>query len=340
MLRRTVLRLPVVVALGVGSLSAAGAAPAHAEPSALHVPGDVHLAVFGSPGATGVGHTIRHGNGSWDRFGNLRTSHSQRQLASAIVNGEEHLLFEDYSGLPYRPYLHHMIRHADGSWTEGTGPGGPGAGASTADLAVAAVAGELHRVRRSTEDNVLRHAVRRADGTWSTMTDVPVPATPDSGVTIAGVGGELRLLIDNVPGGTALSSFVRHADGTWEQAPDVPFTPPAVGVTATSVNIAQVGTELHALVRGSDGGLYHSLQRSTGRWETFHSIAPEAGTPEGTVSNVSITASRGTLHVAVSTSAKLLHTIRLADGRWHPFGDVTRESGLAGSSTGLTIAGE
>lgn len=335
MLRRTMLGIPVVAALAMGSLTAT----AVAEPEVSHVPGEVHLATFGSPGATGVAHTVRRGDGNWYGFGYLGTSHSQRQLVSAIVGGEEHLLYEDYSGLPYRPWLHHRIRHADGSWSEVVGS--PDTTGSTTDLAVAAVAGELHRVRRNSGDDTLRHNVRHADGTWSETVAIPALSSPTSNVAIAGVGGDLRLLVDGIGGDTVIVSYVRHADGTWEQTPDVPFTPPVAGVTAVNVEVAQVGTELHAAVTGSDGRLYHAAQRSNGAWTGFHDIASQTGVPRGTVTSAAITAARGTLHVAVTTSeGRILHTIRSGDGRWRPFGDVLDATGSPSlTPNGLTIAG-
>ncbi|NUT53267.1 MAG: hypothetical protein HOV94_39180, partial [Saccharothrix sp.] len=305
-----------------------------------HVPGDVHLATFGSPGSTGVAHTIRHADGNWDGFGYLSTSHSQRQLVSAIVDGEEHLLYEDYSGLPYRPYLHHRIRHADGTWTEVTGPGD--STGSTEDLAVAAVGAELHRVRRGNADGLLRHNARHADGTWTDSVVVPASTTSTTDVAITGVGDTLRLVVDDTGGGRALPSFTRTADGTWTQVADVPFSPAPAAVTATNVELAQVGTELHAVVTGSDGAVYHAVQRSTGQWTAFHDVTSETGAPGSAAVGVAITASRGTLHLAVFTEAgRLLHAIRFADGRWQPFGDVRAATGSPSSLAvgAVTLAG-
>ncbi|MER5268914.1 hypothetical protein ABTZ99_43155 [Actinosynnema sp. NPDC002837] len=89
---------------------------------------------------------------------------------------------------------------------------------------------------------------------------------------------------------TSLRYVVRHADGRWEQTPDVPFTPPT-GTRAVTVVIAQVGTELHAVVTGGDGGLYHAVQRSTGAWTTFHDIASATGSPNLTTSRLTIAGS-------------------------------------------------
>jgi hypothetical protein len=334
--RRTLLGLPVIVAVTMAPLTAT----APAEPTTAHVPGDVHLATFGIPGSTGVAHTVRRGDGSWTGFGYIGTNHSQRQLVSAIVDGEEHLIYEDYSGLPYRPSLHHRIRHADGSWSEVT-PGPVGTTGSTNDLAVAAVNGELHRVRRGSDDQLMKHTVRRADGTWASAVVVPAATTATTNAAIAGVGDTLRLVVDDTAGGRILPSYVRYADGTWAQTADVPFTPAPAEVTATDVELAQVGSDLHALVIGSDGEVYHALQRPTGEWTTFTNVASQTGAPGSAVNSASITASRGVLHVAVATDGdRLLHTIRSGDGRWLPFGDVlAANSSSPPRPLSITIAG-
>ncbi|MCE6995122.1 hypothetical protein LZG04_09910 [Saccharothrix sp. S26] len=331
------LRLPAVAALTTAALS--DAAPAHAEPGTLHVPGEVHLATMGTAGATGVAHTTRRADGTWTGFSYTGTQHSPHALVSAVVNDEQHLLFEDASGLPNRPWLHHRIGRSDGSWSEVSGP--PDSSGWTAYLAVAGVAGELHRIRRSIDDARLTHHVRHADGTWSSATIVPAASTANTDVGLAGVGGNLRLVINDTAGGRVLPSYLRYPDGQWVQTSDVPFTPAAAEVTAVGVRLAQVGSELHAVVYGSDRKVYHAVQRSTGEWTTFHDVASQTGAPGSPVSGVSITASLGALHLAVSTQDnRLLHTIRFADGRWLPFGDVLAVTGSPASGPfGVVITG-
>ncbi|MFJ6676123.1 hypothetical protein ACIQMJ_33910 [Actinosynnema sp. NPDC091369] len=333
--RRTVLRIPAVAALVVASLSAT--APAQAEPATTHVPGDVHLVTTLTGGE--VAHTIRRGDGSWYPFGTIPDApraHYSNNLVSAIVGDEEHVMHNWYYGVgPYYQAYRYVIRHADGSWTEQT----PVADGPTSDVDLAAVAGELHRVQRGGDTGTaLTHRVRHADGTWTPWTAIPAQVDHDSDFAIAGVGTDLRLLTLNPPVNGVLSSFVRQSDGTWAQGADVPFAPSS-GATATAVDIAQVGAELHAVVVGSDGGLYHAALRSTG-WTTFHEVASQTGAPGGTVDELSITASGGALHVAIITSEyRLLHTIRLSDGRWLPFGDVHEVTALEARQSHLSIAG-
>ena len=313
--RRTALQVPAVAALTMASLPAT--TPAQAEPSTLHIPGDVHLTA--TAGGGDVAHTIRRGDGTWYPFNlipdpprALYTIH----LVSVIVNNEEHVMYYGYyRAAPPNETLRYVIRHADGSWTRTTPP--PVAWISRIDLA--AVAGRLHYVVHS--ENALEHRVRQVDGTWSAPSTVPATIDSAGVFAIAGAGDMLRL-VTRSPSATSLSIYVRHADGRWGQGLDVPFAPPS-GATAGRVDIAQVGTELHVVVIGQDGGLYHAVLRSDGSWTTFHDVASQAGPVGGTVDQVSITAARGALHVVIGTSAgRLLHTVRSGDGRWLPFGDV------------------
>ncbi|MCE6998106.1 hypothetical protein LZG04_25395 [Saccharothrix sp. S26] len=331
--RRTALRIPAVAALAMAALTA----PAHAEPATMHAPGEVHLVRTLSGGE--IAHTIRRADGSWYPFNtipNAPRAHYTNNLTSAIVGNEEHVMHNWYYGVgPYYQAYRYVIRHADGSWTEEN----PVADGPTSDVDLTAVAGELHRVQRGGDNGAaLTHRIRHADGTWTPWTAIPAQVDFDSDFAIAGAGSDLRLLTLNPPADTVLSSFVRHADGTWEQRADVPFTPRS-GTTAVAVDIAQVGTELHAVVVGNDGALYHAALRSTG-WTSFHEVASQTGAPGGTVTQFSITASLGTLHVALTTSEnRLLHTIRTSDGRWLPFGDVNQATTLAAPWNGLSIAG-
>jgi len=330
MLRRTVLRLPLVVVL-LGAAPLVAPSPMRAEPGLQqHTTGEVRLAA-GTDG--NLTHTVRHADRHWDRFTTLRTVNAPSHLVSTTVDGEEHLLHDDWSGRLSAPFVRHRIHRADGTWDSSN----PGFGGSTADLAVAAVAGELHVVRRSTaKDATVEHRVRHADGTWSILPAAPVSPGPDGSVAVAGLGRELHLLITNQVGNSLLS-FVRYPDGVWSPATTVPFT--VRTIQASTVDIAVVRGELHAVVLGSDGNLYHSIRHRDGAWDRFDDVAPETGDP-GTPDHVSVTASRGALHLAISTrEGGLFHTIRHPDRTWQPFGDVRGETGQV-STTEVAISGD
>lgn len=328
---RSAFRTALALAAVVGTSFVAG--QSQAEPAALHVPGEVHFTTLTQ---SGLAHTIRRGDGSWDGFGVLPESFFRGDsLASTIVAGEEHVLFQytRRSHPPHTSAYRHHIRHADGTWTLGE----IGFDQVNANVAVTAVSGELHLVHRHSGDGVVRHRVRHVDGTWVDLADLPVVVGAGAGVGVAGSGGELRLLLGDPAAGT-LTYYVAQADGTWSEGTNVPFAPSAQGVTPSEVDVAQVGTALHAVVRGSDGLLYHSLRNSTGAWTTFHGVGTQIPLPAGPVTAVSITASSDTLHVAVTAGTGLFHAIRLANGAWRPFGDVEREAGEV-TSFGVSIAG-
>ncbi|NUT48207.1 MAG: hypothetical protein HOV94_12995 [Saccharothrix sp.] len=336
-LRRSISALLSTIVVCAGSPVAV--AQPQAAPAALHVQGEVQLATYGLPW---LNHTIRHADGSWDGFGTVPDSSPPQyydQLTAAIVAGEAHFVFEGVGTThhpPFNPYLGQQIRHADGTWTLATVPVGDYE--RTADLAVASVSDELHLVRRKQGDSVLRHHVRHADGTWSSLPDLPDPVASDSSAGVAGLGDELHVLLGS-PADRVLTYRVARRDGTWSAPTPVSFNP-VTGVMPSTVDMARVGAELHVVVRGVDGMLYHSVRRSSGSWETFHSINSQIPMPEGVYDSVSITGAVDTLHVAVTTAhdSGLFHAIRRADGTWSRFGDVRAEAGRSGGHA-VAIAG-
>lgn len=327
---RKLRRLPLVLALVATPLVVATAS--QAQPTTPHVSGEVHLATVAND--LDLAHTIRHTNRYWDRFGLLRAGYAYpRKLASAIVDGEEHLLYDTEHGTPSSSVTHHRIRHADGTWSDGSTP----FSGLTGPIAVAAVAGELHVVKRQEgTGGRLYHSKRHADGTWSELSEVPVEDTWD--VSAANVGGKLQLVTTH-PWSTTLTTVARHADGTWTPAADVTF-PPRPRVVAATVDIAQVGAELHVVVLTTSGGLFHTIRRPNGGWTVFGNVDTEAGGTPGTISHVAVTAARDTLHVAVATSeGGVFHTIRFTNRQWSRIADVKGEAGTV-TSREVTIAGD
>jgi hypothetical protein len=332
MSRTKAFRSALAALVVVGSSLATG--HAQAEPEVLHVPGEVHLATSVDGYPYPIAHTIRHANGWWDGFGTL-DSGEHSALTSVIVNGEEHLLYGAANHHPpLQTWIVDHIRHADGTWTRTSSPS-LGIDRVTLDLAAAAVSGEVHVVRRSL-DPVARHHVRHADGTWSERPELPAAARTGS-VALAGFGDELRLLLAD-PAKATLGYHVARADGTWSPGVDVPFNPPAQGVMPRGVEAAQVGADLHAVVQGTDGLLYHAKRDPNGNWARFHGIGSQVPVPPE-VSSVSITAAGAALHVAINAGGRLFHSIRFADGTWQPFGDVLLGAGRITPSGQVTIAG-
>jgi hypothetical protein len=139
--------------------------------------------------------------------------------------------------------------------------------------------------------------------------------------------------------GEVLYLVARHPDGTWTPAERVGFLP-LPRIVANQVDIAQVGADLHAVVRATNRQLYHAIRRANGSWTAFGNATNEAGALSGDLMDISVTAAGGQLQVAVcTTDSGLFHTIRFLDGNWQRFGDVKQ---VAGSDVGyeVTIAGE
>lgn len=322
MLRRKFLQLPLALALVVTAAGPAQAVPAYA-------PGDVHLVTLDSSWLPAK-HTIRHDNGRWDRFNSIgtdmRTVHS---LASTVAGGELHLVYQVYTQhMP--PIIATVVhtRHLDGTWSRDwiDFPNVSGGHAA------AVVDGELHVVKQS--DSGTWHRVRRHDGSWSSAVQVPVAGRS---VSLANVNGVLHLMTSDGESNTVLRLTTRQG-GTWSAPVETAVLPQPDGRSADA-NIAQVGGELHAVVRTADRGLWHAIRRSDGTWTGWGDIGGEAGVP-GAADAVAITASRNTLHTAIITTDRgLFHTIRFADGTWQRFSDVKGEAGQVDPNE-VTIAGE
>src|SRR5688500_267934 len=93
-----------------------------------------------------LAHAIRHEDGGWDRFNRLYTSGVTSSLSSAVVDGEEHLVYQVQEGTRpsyvYPTYL--RTRHLDGTWSQEKIDFDNRWGMT----GIVAVNGELHIVRR------------------------------------------------------------------------------------------------------------------------------------------------------------------------------------------------
>jgi hypothetical protein len=151
---------------------------------------------------------------------------------------------------------------------------------------------------------------------------------------VSGNGSALRLAVSTADG-TQVGVYDRDAQGTWAAPKWTPFN----GGTATQVAIAEVGTDLQvaAVARNGDhSDIWHSILHSNGHWDQFGYVEGAAGDVPG-VASVAVTASRGTLQLAVGTTYfGVYHTIRYANGSWQPVGEVPDSEGTGS----ITIAGE
>lgn len=323
--RRSVLKLPLAL-----TLVAAVAGPAPAAAAVSYTPGDVHLVT--ATGDAYVAHTIRHADGSWDRFNPLYVPRSwAANLSSTVAGGEEHLVYQ-VPALPkpvvWDTYL--RTRRLDGSWTEER----LGFNSFFGSTAVAVVNGELHVVKRTDRTGAIEHRVRHVDGSWTAGPGIPAVG---AGASLANVNGVLHLAVSDGDSNTVVRTMTWQG-GTWSAPVDSGVLPQQDGRLADAT-IAKVGTEVHAVVRTADKGLWHAIRQPDGSFTGWGDIGGEAGVP-GAAERLAVTPSRNTLHVAITTAdGGLFHTIRFENGAWQRFGNV---KGAAGDvpSREVTIAGE
>lgn len=321
MFKKALLHLPLALILGVTLASA---------PAVAHVPGEVQLVTAGTgPWAE---HTIRHGAGNWDRFNQLATGTDSAPsgLAAAIVNGELNLVYGlGYDSVPlFRTRL--RIRHADGSWSDLSTPfDDPG------QHSVAAVNGELHVVQQVSRSGFpMRHATRRADGSWKTYPTSVFPIPSSSAFAAVATNGTLEVLAAQ---GNSLWSTTLRADDTW--TPAVLTTTFPAGFSASDLDVARVGADVHVLAKSSDGTMLHAVRRSTGAWTGWGDVGGETGVP-GRIIHTAVTASKNTLQLAATTdTGDLFHAIRFENGMWQRFADVHSEAGGTASND-VAIAGD
>ncbi len=118
--------------------------------TAAEVAGELHVVgttsfFFGS----GIWHVIRHADGSWTKFGDVKAQCGNPglalQLDAAGVSGELQLVVTTFTFLPVFPGgIMHTVRHADGSWTRfGDVKGQAGDKGATFAVACAGFNGEL-----------------------------------------------------------------------------------------------------------------------------------------------------------------------------------------------------
>jgi hypothetical protein len=187
--------------------------------------GELHVCGI-TPLDGNIWHTIRHLDGSWQAFDNVKSQTSNPgtfvDVSSAGVAGTGEL---HVCGITKAGGLWHTIRHLDGSWQSFFGDvtsqaGNPG---TFQRLGIASVDNELH-VCGVTTDGGLWHTIRHMDGSWTPFFDVKNqagnPSTPAeippafADVSSAGVSGELHLCGTTADGN--IWHTIRHTGGSWE----------------------------------------------------------------------------------------------------------------------------
>lgn len=299
-------------------------------PAALaQTPADIHIATMSGEE---VWHNIRRADGSWDGFAVLDRNNSlfsKRNMASAVVNGEEVLAYQSFHS-PTAIKTNIRTRHADGTWSAEQF-----SSMDAKETALAAVAGELHMAERHFVPGSISHMIRGAAGDWTSHPTAPIPPR-STGASLTGFGDECRLMVLGEDGMT-MHLYVRRADGTWSSPDPTQFEPPSGGVL-TNVQIVQVGTQLHVIALTSGGLLFHETRGPDNTGSGFRNVYDQVGYP-GDVAKFSATASGERLHIAIITkSSDLLHTIRYETGAWQPLGHLGKAPGVD-PLPDVTIAG-
>lgn len=322
---RTLIPLALATTAVAGGMPSAPAAPAATS----------QLQVIGVGVQNGMAHTIRDSKGNWAGFGWLGgydNFYGAYALDSAIVNGNNDVVFDYLAGSTHTPRTGFLIRRADGTWLNATPPSG---GTQPGDeLAVANVNGTLTLVRLQNA----KFQLATYDGAnWSSWQDVPLTGQFRD-VALTSKGGTARLVALNGDGSGVIE--MDRTNGVWGAPTTVPYTSP-IGAPggALRIDAVQIGDDLH-VVLSDVWRMYHTIQHSNGNWDGFGDLAGVAGFVEQPV-DVATAEVDGELQVVITngnpTSGDyMFHTIRHADGTWQRFADVNQVAGYTNS--GLVTA--
>lgn len=313
----------------VSALPAAHAAPAETTSQ---------LQVVGVGVQSGMAHTIRDGNGNWDSFGWVdgrehNNFYGTYALTSAVVNGNENVLFDYEAGPLHTPAMGFLIRRADRTWVSVNPP----AGATRVgdNLAAADVDGQLTVIRL--QDNKFQLATFGGSD-WSPWQDTGLTGDyRDFDITADGT--TIRLVAAKADG----SGFVAvdRTRGKWGTPTTVAFqstTGWPQGVTR--IDAAQVGADLHVVLTDGDR-VYHTIQHANGSWDAVGEVTPETGWVSAP-RDVAAAEVNGELQVVITNDSFtngdfMFHTVRHADGTWQHFGNVNDVAGPTDSGL-ITIA--
>lgn len=328
-------RIRLFTGLGLAAAAALGLSqPAQAAPDS----GQTQLVT--TDGQGNLDHTIRHADGTWQRFGLIPGYHNVSALTSVIVGGEENVFAQYDNG--GGPRLGHLVRHTDGTWNYAAATPAPPSGA-TEQLAAANVNGRIELVRLASTGPEVSEL--DADGNWSVWRGVPSGEHAVQSIAAVASGGTLRVVELTADGRTV--GVADRVDGSWTVGSLTPISADA-RVKAVQIAAAEVGTDLQVTARYEytvDPTHYsrfrHGILNSAGSWSGFADLTTTIFVP-GAPCDVAMTAANGELQLAYSSSSgDLLHTIRHPDGTWQEPGDVLNAAAGTNSHSCqfVTIAG-
>jgi hypothetical protein len=328
---RTLIPLALATAAAVSAMPMATAAPA--APAAAASTSELQVVGVGT--FAGMAHTIRDSRGNWAGFGWLGgydDFYGTYAVTSAIVNGEENVVFDYLAGPTHTPAAGFLIRHADGTWLNATPP--PGGQVVGDDLGAANVNGTLTLVRLENG----KFQVTTWDGSnWASWQDTGLSGDYRK-FAVTAKGGTLRLVA--IKGdGTGFIETDRTASG-WTAPVTVNYTSSTgLGRGLQRISAAQVGDQLHVVATDNDR-IYHTIGSANGSWAPPTDIAVATNYIEYPT-DVAVAEVNGELQLVVTAyrAPAMSHTIRHADGTWQKFGNVGAVAGETNSGL-ITVASE
>jgi hypothetical protein len=245
---------------------------------------ELHVLVAKTPSLL---HTIRHADGTWQRFGNVNDATGfDGELLSpfcAAIGDELHVCAK--SGLR----IVHTIRHADGSWDDvGVLPPGPVV-AQAGQAAACALAGELHVF--AAENIMLGHTVRHRNGHWDPWGDISpairnkpafiialAAATVDTEIHVAVIGTADDARVTGVI--NTVYHALRRIGGAWTPFASVFRETGNPGIPSQGIAVAGVNEELHlAFTTITQPYLWHAIRHADGTWTRFGDVPAATGRP-------------------------------------------------------------
>ncbi|GHH40514.1 hypothetical protein GCM10017774_34020 [Lentzea cavernae] len=295
--------------------------------------------LFTSNSSGGLVHTMRGRDGSWTRFGDVKSATGATvtpvDTASAMVNGEQHALVAGDDG-----ELWHAIRRVEGPWTVfGNVEDFAGEIGTITRVAATEIGGALHVVVLSAGDNV-HHSIRRPNGSWTPLHSVEAFAGDLSDLTdVAAAGflnGELQVAAVS---GIRLMHTLRRTDGNWSGWGDVEAYAGNPG-GPLSVSATEVNGIFHLVANYGFAGVRHSTRLPSGSWTPLLKIDDYTGNRTGLALDVATVGfTSGELHVvALATSGAVWHAARYGGGGWSSWGDVRGYAGDPGTGLATRVS--
>lgn len=324
-------------------LALAGAAVIATLPSAQAAPAATsELHVVGAGVSSGMGHTIRRGDGGWDGYGPLdggdySNFYGAYALTSTTAGGNLDVLFDYEKGPLHTPTMGFVSRLANGDWIDESLPSG-GAQAGDNLAATTTSDGAVTLVRQ--RNGKLQLATYRTTVGWSSWQDTGISGDFRD-IALTTKGSVLRLVAAKADGTGFLS--IDRTNGTWGKATTVPFqSDDGWNQGVTRIDAAQVGDELEVVLTDEDR-VYHTVQHADGTWDAPVGVDTVAGYVERP-RDVAAAEVNGELQVVITNEPGLntgymFHTIRHADGTWDQFGEVDAATGRTNAGL-ITVASD